>query len=174
MSLLAAASMAKSASAAKGASAGSGSGSGLGGMSGSGGLVSGIGKIYSTFADLQEFTAQVGFQQKLLTNTAEMVIAQRDTLIFDTNLRQRIVSGSIVARSGKAGVAVDSGSVINAMADVAGMAEVERLRINVNAENQVNVLNAQKDELGRQIKAKRKNAFISAGFQVASMATGGS
>lgn len=170
--------MAKGSSSAAGAKGAAGAGgssslSGFSGGGGGGGIVDGIGKIYGTFAELQEFTAQVGFQQKLLTNTAEMVIAQRDTLIFDNMLRQRIISGSVVARSGNAGVAADSGSVINAVADVAAMSALERLRVDVNASNQVNVLNAQKEELGRQINAKRRNAFISAGFQIASMGAGG-
>lgn len=124
-----------------------------------------IGRAYGLLADAGEFRNQVNAQRQLLDNTADMVANKRDSDLFDLRKREGIIAGSVIARAGKGGVRVE-GSVINAAADVAGAAALDRLRITVNAQNQINVLRFQSTELNRQANAKQTNAFIGAGVEL--------
>ncbi len=126
-----------------------------------------LGRAFGLIADAVEFGNQVSAQRQLLDNTADMVAVKRDSDLFDLKKRESIIAGSVIARSGKAGVRVE-GSVIAAAADVAASAAVDRLRIQVNASNQLNVLRFQRQELTRQVGVKRTTAFIGSSLEVAS------
>lgn len=142
-----------------------------GGGPSAGAVLQGSGNAIGMLAAANEFDKQIRAQNALLQNTADMVLVQRDALLFDLQKRTAIVAGSVLARAGKSGVTI-SGSVINAIADVEAMAAVDRLRINVNAQNAVNVIEYQKQELTRQARQKTKNAILGSILSVAGGAIG--
>jgi len=129
-----------------------------GGM-GAGFILQAMGGINQAFEQQREFNAE----RNILTNNSALVLAARDAQIRDTNTRARIMSGRTYAIAGHSGVA-GSGSVVNAAADLMGKAAIDKLRIEIQAQNQV-TLNAYKSaELARQgkkgVSDAISNAFI--------------
>ncbi len=135
-------------------------------------FLSGGGKIAGLLAEAEEFSNQIIAQESVLSNTSQMVKASLDAQLFDLDRRTAVIKGSVIARSGKAGVTADSQSITNQAADVAASAAVDRMRLQLSASNQLNLLAFQRNELSRQVKVKKESAFIGAGLQVVGMGAG--
>jgi hypothetical protein len=150
----------------------SGMGFNMLGSSGVSTAVKGAASVYGMLASAEEFARQIGAHQMLMQNTAEMVIVQRDQQLFDLRKRIDIISGSAVARAGRAGVTI-SGSVVNQVADIATNSAIEKMRINLNAANTIKVLKIQQDELNRQKKKRKFSAALGSVLTVAGAVVGG-
>lgn len=125
----------------------------------------GIGTIF----DAEEFENQVHYEQNILENNSKMVVAQRDASIRDVMRRRDIMAGQAEAIASKSGVRI-SGSVIEAIGDIKAQAEVDKLRIQVQANNQLLTNRLRGEEMGRQAKVKKigayADAFIGGGLSV--------
>jgi hypothetical protein len=160
-----------------GPATGSGGGSSFGGFGGASGAgaAGAIGgsflKSFSTMGEAFEFRNQVQYEIGAIRNNSAMVLASRDSAIRDINTRAKIMSGRAIALAGPSGVRI-SGSVVNIAADIKAKAAIDRLRVRVQAENQVAMNEYRQQELKRQSKVKTTQAFIQTGVSTFTSAAG--
>lgn len=131
-------------------------------------LVSGS-RGLGTIFDAEEFENQVNYEQQILDNNSRMVVAQKDASIRDVMRRRDIMAGQAEAIASKNGVRI-TGSVVEAVGDIKAQAEVDKLRIQVQANNQILLNRMRSDEMGRQGTKKKigayADAFIGGGLSV--------
>lgn len=108
--------------------------------SGAEGVLSGTGDLLRFGGDINqafEYKRQANVQQQQLEQSSRSLLAFKASATRDIETRARIMSGQIVGGAGKRGVTTDSASIINAAAEVMGKAEVDKLRLAVNVQNQI-------------------------------------
>ncbi len=126
------------------------------GMYGGGAVLKGI----TAFEKVNEFKKQLRAQNAITQLYSQALIAQRDQHYYDIKRRAEFVSGAVLARAGKAGVATDSGSITEAMADVAAQTAVDKYRANLNAQFQIAENDIKIAESNRQGESATKFALL--------------
>lgn len=116
--------------------------------------------IVGNFMKSGELKKQLEAQKRLLALANEATIAKREQQLYDNKRREKIMSGQALARSGYAGVASSSASVINAVADISAQSEVDKMRIKFNADLELRENAIRVGELSRQSRVAGREAFI--------------
>lgn len=113
----------------------------------------GIGAVMSIaeqFGQAMEFQRQNQVEINILDNNTDMVLLAEKQMKRDIDVRAGIMSGDIVASAGSRGVTSDSASIVNAAATVIARSKIDKLRLNIQAQNQVALNKMKQDELRRQ------------------------
>ena len=135
-------------------------------------------KLIGQFNNAFEYQRQAKVQRNILANNTQMLLNYKYSASRDIDNRAAIMSGQVIGRAGVSGVRASSGSVVNAAADIMAKAEVDKLRLATNVQNQINLNQYQEAELSRRGKKVVSDAVSDAFMTgvvkgVGAFATGG-
>ena len=122
--------------------------------------------IAEQFGAALEFQRQNQVEINILENNTQQVLLAEKQVKRDIDIRAGIMSGDITASAGARGVSADSASIVNAAATVIARAKVDKLRLQIQAQNQVNLNKMKQDELKRQNSMAMSKAAVGAGTSV--------
>lgn len=102
------------------------------------------------FGQAMEFQRQNQAEISILRNNTEMVLLAEKQAKRDIDIRAGVMSGEIIASAGARGVAASSESIVNAAATVIARSKIDKLRLNIQAQNQIHLNQFKEQELKRQ------------------------
>jgi len=144
-----------------GASASAGMAGGMGGL-GAGMATKAMGMfsdIAASFGRMAEFQRQQQVEINILENNTQMVLIAEKQVKRDIDIRAGIMSGDFIAGAGARGVSADSASIVNGAAAIIARSKVDKLRVQIQAQNQVNLNKYKQEELRRQNKMAQSKAI---------------
>lgn len=145
-----------------GASALAGGASGA--LPGLGFAMKGIGAVLGgleAFGQAMEFQRQNQAEINILQNNTEMVLIAEKQAKRDIDIRAGVMSGEITASAGSRGVSASSASVVNAASLVIARSKVDKLRLSIQAQNQIELNRFKEAELKRQNSQMMRKAAVS-------------
>lgn len=136
---------------------------------------SAITKGIESFEKISEFKKQIRAQNAIYRLDAQAVVAQREATYNDLDRRALLTKGTVLARAGKSGVSTESGSITEALADIAAVTATDKYRTELTAQfalatNEIKIMEGE-----RQMKAADKFGLldaISGGFNFGGNALG--
>lgn len=122
--------------------------------------------ILEQFGQAMEFQRQNQVEINILKNNTEMVLLGEKQMKRDIDIRAGIMSGDLVASAGTRGVTSDSASIVNAAATVIARSKIDKLRLGIQAQNQIALNKMKEQELQRQNQMAISKAAVGAGTSI--------